>query len=592
MTVEMIIVFAVLGVSVVLFITEKLPVDLVALCATLVLILTGVLPVERGFSGFSDEATITIAAMFILSGGLFRTGVVNYLGRLVIKLYSRNFWLAIISTMIIVGVISGFINNTPVVAIFLPILLQVSRETEVSASKILMPLSYASILGGVCTLIGTSTNIVVSSVAVNLGAEPFTMFEFTKVGILIFAAGIIYLVFLGIPLLPDKRSAVDLTSAFGIGEYLTEIIITKDAPSVNKEIRNAPLVTSLGIDIIEIIRQGKRIFLPSPDTIIRENDLIRIKCNIEKIKELQERSGILLKPGLKWKDEDLVSENFTLFEAVIAPNSYISGKTLKQVNFRKRFGATVLALRHRGRILQENVSTTKLVAGDALLIQTNLDGYQSLRENDSFVVVSKVEPPTFIKSKIIIALSIITGVVVTATFGFLPIVVSAVIGSVLLILTGCISLEQAYNSVDWKIVILLAGSLSIGAALEKTGAARLISDLVVNTVGGFGPHAVLAAFYLLTLILTEAMSNNATAALITPIAVVTANALNVSAVPFLVTVAFAASLAFMSPVGYQTHLLVYNPGRYRYLDFFKVGGPLNFICWVLSTIFIPLFFPF
>jgi di/tricarboxylate transporter len=418
------------------------------------------------------------------------------------------------------------------------------------------------------------------------------MFEFTKVGILIFAAGIIYLVFLGIPLLPDKRSAVDLTSAFGIGEYLTEIIITKDAPSVNKEIRNAPLVTSLGIDIIEIIRQGKRIFLPSPDTIIRENDLIRIKCNIEKIKELQERSGILLKPGLKWKDEDLVSENFTLFEAVIAPNSYISGKTLKQVNFRKRFGATVLALRHRGRILQENVSTTKLVAGDALLIQTNLDGYQSLRENDSFVVVSKVEPPTFIKSKIIIALSIITGVVVTATFGFLPIVVSAVIGSVLLILTGCISLEQAYNSVDWKIVILLAGSLSIGAALEKTGAARLISDLVVNTVGGFGPHAVLAAFYLLTLILTEAMSNNATAALITPIAVVTANALNVSAVPFLVTVAFAASLAFMSPVGYQTHLLVYNPGRYRYLDFFKVGGPLNFICWVLSTIFIPLFFPF
>jgi len=400
------------------------------------------------------------------------------------------------------------------------------------------------------------------------------------------------MVFVGIPMLPDKRNAADLTSAFGIGEYLTEIIITKEAASVNKEIRSAPLNTNLGIDIIEIIRDGRKIFLPSPDTIIRENDILRIKCNIEKIKELQERSGIVFKPGLKWKDEDLVSENFTLIEAVIAPNSYIAGKTLKQLDFRRRYGATVLALRHRGRIMHENVSTAKLVAGDTLLIQANLDSYKQLRENDSFVVVSKVEPPTFIKSKIIIALSIITGVVITATLGILPIVVSAVVGSILLILTRCITLEQAYNAIDWKIVILLAGSLSIGAALEKTGAAKLISDHVINAVGNWGPHAVLAAFYLLTLIMTEAMSNNATAALVTPIAVITANALNVSAIPFLVTVAFAASLAFMSPVGYQTHLLVYNPGRYRYLDFIKVGGPLNLICWVLSVIFIPLFFPF
>jgi len=400
------------------------------------------------------------------------------------------------------------------------------------------------------------------------------------------------MIFVGIPMLPDKRNAADLTSAFGIGEYLTEIIITKDAASVNKEIRSAPLNTNLGIDIIEIIRNDRKIFLPSPDTIIRENDILRIKCNIEKIKELQERSGIVFKPGLKWKDEDLVSENFTLIEAVIAPNSYIAGKTLKQLDFRRRYGATVLALRHRGRIMHENVSTAKLVAGDTLLMQANLDSYKQLRENDAFVVVSKVEPPTFIKSKIIIALSIITGVVITATLGILPIVVSAVVGSILLILTRCINLEQAYDAIDWKIVILLAGSLSIGAALEKTGAAKLISDYVISAVGGWGPHAVLAAFYLLTLIMTEAMSNNATAVLVTPIAVITANALNVSAIPFLVTVAFAASLAFMSPVGYQTHLLVYNPGRYRYLDFIKVGGPLNLICWVLSVIFIPLFFPF
>ncbi|MFO7448410.1 MAG: SLC13 family permease [Ignavibacteriaceae bacterium] len=592
MTLEIIIVLCVLIGAVILFITEKLPVDLVALCVLAILMVSGILDAEEGLRGFSDEATITIASMFILSGGLFKTGVVNYVGRNVIKLYNKNFWVAIISTMVIVGLISAFINNTPVVAIFIPILLQVSRESEISASKILMPLSFASIFGGVCTLIGTSTNIVVSSVAARSGARPFTMFEFTDLGIIFFAVGIVYMIFVGIPMMPKRRGLIDLTSSFGIGEYLTEIIITRDAQSVNKEIRNAPLVTKLGIDILEIIRENERIFLPSPTTILRANDLLRIKCNIEKIKELQERDGILLKPGLKWKDEDIISENHTLVEAIIAPNSFIEGKTLKQVSFRQRFGATALAIRHRGRIMQENVATTKLVAGDALLIETNKINYERVKDSEAFVVVSEVDPPTFRKSKIAYALVIIFGVVVTATLGILPIVVSAVLGGILLILTGCISLEQAYRAIDWKIIILLAGSLSLGVALEKTGGAKLISDYVIGMVGPMGPTAILSAFYLLTLVLTEAMSNNATAALVTPIAIVTANSLGVDPMPFLVAVAFAASLAFMSPVGYQTHLLIYNPGRYKVIDFIKAGTPLDILFWLMATFLIPLFFPF
>lgn len=592
MTLEIVIVLLVLLTAVVLFITEKLPVDLVSLSALAVLLLTGILSAEEGLEGFSNEATITIAAMFILSAGLFQTGIISYIGRTVTKLYKKNFWIAVIATMFIVGVISAFINNTPVVAIFLPILLQVSRETEISSSKILIPLSFASIFGGICTLIGTSTNIVVSSISVKLGAQRITMFDFTELGVVFFAAGILYMVFIGIPLLPKRKAAQDLTNSFGLGEYLTEIILTKQSASINKEIRNSPLVKELGIDILEIIRGEKKIFLPSPTTVLLENDLLRIKCNVEKIKELQERSGILLKPGLKWKDQDLISENEILLEAVIAPNSFLVGKTLKQIGFRFRFGATALAIRHRGRVMQENVSTTKLVAGDTLLIQTNKLSYDRIKDSDAFVVISEVEPPTFRKIKIMIALAIITGVVVTATAGIFPIVISAVIGSILLILTGCISLEQAYKAIDWKIIMLLAGSLSLGVALEKTGAAKLIAESMMAIMGDFGPTAILSALYLLTLVLTEAMSNNATAALVTPIAIVTANTLGVAVMPFLVAVAFAASLAFMTPMGYQTHLLVYNPGRYKYSDFLKVGTPLNILFWLMATFLIPVFFPF
>ena len=592
MTIEIIIILITLAAAVVLFITEYISVDLAALCVMVVLLLTGILTAEEGLAGFSNEATITIAAMFIISAGLFNTGLVSYIGRKVVKLFHRNFVVAITATMIIVAVISAFINNTPVVAIFLPILLQVSVDTKISASKLLMPLSFASIFGGICTLIGTSTNIVVSSIVTKYDQPPIGMFEFTSIALLFLAAGIVYMLFIGIPIIPNRRTGTDLTSSFGLGEYLTEIILLGNARSVNKELRNAPLITELGLDIIEIKRGEKRIFLPPSSEVLRENDVLRVKCNVEKIKELQERKGIMLKPGAKWKDEDIVADDIMLVEAVIAPNSDLIGKTLKQVGFRYRYNATTLAIRHRGKFMHDNIAGTNLLAGDALLIEVRKTNLDRLKESDDFVVVSEVSPPTFRKTKILWAIMIITGVVASATFGFLPISVSAIIGSVLLILTGCLSLEQAYKSIDWKIIVLLAGSLSLGLGLEKTGAAKLISSQVINLVGDFGPVAILSAVYLLTLVLTEAMSNNATAALLTPIAIVTANSLGVDPRPFIVTIAFAASLAFMSPVGYQTHLLIYNPGRYRYIDFVRSGGPLDFIFWIMATLLIPIFFPF
>jgi di/tricarboxylate transporter len=590
--VEIIIVLLVLLLTVILFITEKLPVDFVSVGAAILLIISGIINMQEGFSGFSNEATITIASMFIISAALTRTGVVIYLGRIVIKLFSKKFRFAAAGTFGLAGIISAFINNTPVVAVFLPLMTQVARAIKISASKLLLPLSYASIFGGITTLIGSSSNIVVSSVAARNGELPFTMFEFTHLAVIFFIIGIIYIVFIGIPLIPERRDESDLTNMFGLGEYLTEIVLKADSESVNLPIKESKLVKSIGFDILEVIRNEERVVLPSPYFILRANDTLRVRGSIEKIKEAMENAGFRIKPGSKWHDQDLISEDVVLVEAIIAPNSLLEGRNLKESDFRFRFGGTVLAIRHRGKTMHEKISSTRLQSGDALLMEISKDRLAALKERKIFVFLSEIEPPTFRKIQMLISVMISGLVVISVALGILPIAVAAITGAALLILLNIVTLEQAYRAIDWPVIMLLAGSLAIGVAMEKSGTASFMANTIISTVGTMSPVIILSAFYLLTLVLTEAMSNNATAALITPIAIFTANSIGVDPRPFLIAVMFATSLAFMSPIGYQTHLLVYNAGRYKYIDFVKVGTPLNIICWIMATILIPIFFPF
>ncbi|MDZ7359295.1 MAG: SLC13 family permease [candidate division KSB1 bacterium] len=593
MTFEIAFVLALVVIAVILFATEKLPVDLVALLVMGALLVSGIISPEQGIAGFSNTATVTVGAMFVLSAGLFKTGAVNFLGRALSRLFKLNLWLALIVTMLIAGVLSGFINNTPVVAIFLPILLGVARDLDVSPSKLLMPLSFASMFGGVCTLIGTSTNILVSAIAERYGQPAFGMFEFTPLGAIFFGAGLLYMIFIGIRLIPDRRGKGDLTQTFGMGDYLIEIILQPEAESVGKNVAEAPLVHDLDVDILEITKpDGRRIPFPTAETILEVNDVLRVRCNVEKIKQLREREGIAIKPEIKWRDEALESEEAMLVEAVIAPNSVLEGKTLKDIRFRNYFGGTVLALRHRGETVHENLETTPLRAGDVLLVKIRRDHLIHLEKHEAFLVVSEVGLPAFRKRKVLPAVAIVAGVVLTAAFNILPILVSAIAGSILMIMTRCIDLEDAYKAIEWKVIFLLAGVLSLGAALEKTGAAQVVSALMINAIGAWGPVAVVAAFYLLTSLLTEAMSNNATAALLAPIAVVTADSLGVDARPFLMAVTFAASASFMTPVGYQTNTLIYGPGQYKFADFLRVGTPLNVLFWLLATLLIPLFWPF
>lgn len=600
MTFEIFFVFAVAACAVVLFATEKLSVDVVAIVVMSTLLISGIITPDQGISGFSNKATVTVAAMFIISAALFKTGAVSYLGKLTSDLFKKGFWFGLIMVSIFVGFFSAFINNTPVVAIFIPILLGVAKETKTSPSKLLMPMSFASMFGGICTLIGTSTNILVSSIAEDAGLVAFSMFEFAPFGLILFAIGMLYMFLFGIRLIPDRRSEGDLIESFRLQEYITEVVLLPGAASIGYKIKNAPLVKEIEIAIIEVHRDDQVFSVPSGDMVLKAGDVLRVRCDLEKFNEIRKRQAIELKPRFKWSDEDVESEDTRLVEAVVALNSYFINKDLKQLKFREDFGATVLALRHRGKLMREKISETKLDAGDALLLEVKTNRYSQLKQNPSFVIISEIEEEKFRNTKLIPAIAIVIGVVLTATLGILPIVVSAIVGSILLVLFGCLTMEEAYKAVEWRIIFLLAGVLTLGVALENSGAARLLSTSIVENLGSFNGVigergvliAIVSAFFLITSLLTGVMSNNATAALLAPIAIATANTLDVNPRPFLVAVMISASASFMTPVGYQTNTLIYGPGQYKFADFLKVGTPLNIILWIAATILIPYFWEF
>lgn len=592
MTYEIILVLAVLALAVFLFVSERLRVDLVALLVMGLLLLTGIITPSQGLSGFSNSATITVASMFILSAGLFKTGAVSFLGNFVSRVFESGFWIGIFAVMVVVGVLSAFINNTPVIAIFLPILLGVSRDTGISVSKILMPVSFASMFGGVCTLIGTSTNILVSSIAEKSGLRAFTMFEFAPLGVLMFLVGTSYLMFFGIRIIPERRGKGDLLEEFVMNEYLTEIVLQPDSGSVGMPIKDAPLVHDLDVTILKIERGDQVITLPTGGDVLQAGDILLIKSDVKKIRALQGREGVQFKPQIKWGDESLSSNEYRLLEAVIEPNSDLVGSTLKRSFFREKYGATVLAIRHGGSLLHERVSDTELSAGDLLLLEIKADRLNSFRQSSDFIITSEMEMAEFRRNRALVAVAIVSGVVISATFGLAPIVVTSLLGAIALVLAGCISLEEAYGAIDWKIIFLLAGVLSLGVALDQSGAASLLSSNMIKYVGIWGPIALVSAFYLITSILTETMSNNATAALLAPIAIATAQTLGVDPTPFLMAITFAASASFMTPVGYQTNTMIYGPGQYKFIDFIKVGSPLNLMFWIIATIMIPIIWPF
>lgn len=592
MTLEMIIVLVLILVAIILFTTEKISTDLTALIIMSVLLLTGITTPAEGVSGFSNSATVTVGAMFVLSAALKKTGAVNFLGDIVSRLFKYNVKLGIISTMLAVSLVSAFINNTPVVAVFIPIMLGVAMENKIAVSRLLVPVSFASMFGGVCTLIGTSTNILASSIAVQYGLPALTMFEFTPLGLLFCATGILYMTLMGVKLIPERGDADDLTHKYHMHNYLTDIILLKGSKSVGYRVPDSPIVKELDIDILEVIREGHRVHTPLSETVLQENDLLRVRCDIRQLQKLMNKLGIKTITECDLHEEDFTCENLVLAEVVVAPESILVGKTIQSARFRHIFPGTALALRHKGELINTGFSDIPLSAGDAILVEVRSENYETLKNDPNFVVVSEIERPIYRRDKIILTLLIIAGVVITATLNILPIMVGAIIGSILLVLGKCISLEDAYDSIDWHVIFMLGAIIPLGIALEKTGVALFISNKIIDVFGTMGPVAVMSTFYLFATLLTNIMSNNATAVLLVPIAITAAGTLGVNPKPFLMAATYAASASFMTPVGYQTNMMIYGVGQYRFADFLKVGTPLNLILWITATFMIPFFFPF
>lgn len=592
MTTDIVLVLVVLMAAMGLFAWGRLSVDLVALIVMAVLLLMGLVTPEQGVAGFSNTATVTVGAMFVLSAGLYRSGAINFAGAMLTRAGRSSIWIALVLIMVSVGAISAFMNNTAAVAIFLPIVVGVAKALKVNPGRMLMPLSFASMFGGVCTLIGTSTNLLVSSIAEQHGQAAFGMFEMSGLGLIFFGAGMAYMLLIGVRLIPERAVAAELGERYGMAEYLLEVVVGPTAKSVGHPLGASPLVKEVDVVVLDLFRGEERIPFPPPTLVLQAGDVLRLRANVAHITALQERQGITIRPKAKWSSRLLAEGPTRQVEVILAPHSRLEDRTLREARFAATFGAMVLAIRQRGRLMHDDLENTRLQAGDALLVEAPAEAVDVLRQSPDFVLATDLQVPEWRRAKILPAVTIIVGVVASATLGILPILVGAITGCILMVLSRCISLEEAYDAIDWKVIFLLAGILTLGQAMENSGAADYLAGLLITAVGDLGPVALVAVFYLVTSLLTEAMSNNATAVLLAPVALATAAALDVDARPLLMAVAFAASASFMTPMGYQTNIMIFTAGGFRFMDFVRVGAPLNLMFWVLATIFIPIFWPF
>ena len=590
MTWEIAFVLGLTIVAVVLFVTEKFSTDVVAVLVMVVLLVSGILTPAEGFNGFANPATVTVGAMFVISAGLFRAGAVNFLGRGLRRLARRSSTLMVLVMMLGVGSLSSFLNNTATVAIMIPVIMVVAQRVNTSPSKLLMPLAFASLLGGMCTVLGTSTNILASSMAETAGLEPLSMFEFSRLGIIFFAVGVIYMMTIGRKMIPEHRTSGDLTRSFGLGDYLTELQLSDKSQLVGESLESAPLLEEFDIEVLQIIR-GKDLLRPTPKTVLREHDLLRVKGDVRTINELKERAEASLGMQIKWQDSDLESKDTKLVEAVVGPSSPLAGRSLVESNPRKNYGVSVLAIRHHGALMRGELQNIKLMSGDTLLIEVPNSRIPYLIQQRVFLVASKAGIPQFDLLKAAKGVAIVVSVITSAAMGWLSIASAAAAGALLIVLSKCISMEEAYAAIEWNVLFLLAGMLALSIAMEKTGTSAMLAGGIVDVFGAMGPRALVAAFFGATMLLTSVMSNQATVALLIPVAITTAYSIDANPRTFIFAVMFAASSSFMTPVGYQTNTMIYGPGQYTFNDFLRVGTPLSLIFWVLGTLLIPWFWP-
>ncbi len=598
---DIVIVLAILAGAFYCFARELLPVDLVGVLIILALVLTGILKINAALRGFGEPAVIAVGALFIVSEGLLRTGALGLLANQ-LETWARGSVARVkFFVLIIVAVSSAFLNNTPVVAMFIPVVLRISQRMGFNPSRLLMPLSFAAILGGTCTLIGTSTNIMVASIVESYGVTAPTMFEFAKLGVIFTAIGLVYLLVFSRHLLPDRQTITSMTAdpSHRLKEYVTELAIRQGGELVGKTFTDTVLATTDGVRIIQIIRGESILWPPFTNLVLRSEDALVIAGKIQDLMVLQDQAGLATLDEILSPDQVEVSSKETqLAEILVQPNSIYVGKTLEEAQFRLHFKVNVLAIQRHGMHLRKKISQHPLRVGDLLLVQGVESDLHRIASEDGIVLMSDVENVLVRRNKAPIAIAILAGVILALSTNKLPMAAVALAGACAMILSGCLSAGRVYEAIHWRVLVLIAGTLALGRAMEDTGTADWIAQCLIDIFHFGGPKLMVVVTLILTALLTEAVSNTAVAAIMIPVAIQIAFQLearlgiDVDPKPFIMAIAYGASCSFLTPIGYQTNTLVYGAGGYRFLDFFRLGAPLVVVIWTLGGILIPVFWPF
>jgi di/tricarboxylate transporter len=595
-------------IALVLFATEKIPIDVVTILLVIGLIVTGTLNVSEAFAGFGNDIVITIAGLFVLTGGLVKTGVVDLVGRRLHRIAGGNEFKLTTLVMFTAAACASVMKNTTTTAMFVPVVLGIAHRARVQPSKLLMPLAFGAILGGTCTLIGTSTNLAVSGGLAKLGQNqeliqrfqvdprllaPYTMFELTPVGIAIVAVGMLYMLLLGLRLLPARGNAESLVDQYQMREYISEVIVVEGSPLVGKTLAEGNLSETLDLTVIGIIRGTQGRLPPRGEEVLEAGDLLLVQGRMEDILRVKEEAGIEIRPDFELSPHDLEAGDAELSEVMVLRGSDLNGRTLRSLNFRERYDMTVLAINRHGMALLTKLSTVTLRFGDVLLMQGRKDSVERLTA-DGHVLLLEGELGAR-RERADKRIWAVAAFVVFLTFSVLhlpqvPLAVAVLFGVLILLASRAVMLSEVYDLIDWRLIVLIAGMISFGTAMERSHADEYLAGLIVYYFSSYGALAVLAGFFALTVALTQPMSNQAAALVVLPIAVKTALTLGLNPRAFAVAVTYAASCSFLTPLE-PACVLIYTPGRYRFLDFVKVGSILTIAVFAIVMLLVPIFWP-